>query len=283
MTVTDVDEAATVTSVSGNFVFGHDENDTAEVAAFTATDPERAKIRWTLSAPDGAVFEISDRGVLSFLRPPDFEHPADNDNNNEYLLLVQARAGASVLVDVDVRVNVANVDEPGVVVLSSPQPQIGTPLEAAVSDLDGVFVVQAWIWQRRLGGGPGRTSPQRRGAATHPRPATTVMTCEWRPPTSTAPAQTPPLRRPPTAPAPRPAPPTTPQTSAPAPSGAPSRRTRHPAPLPVRRSGPPTPMPATPPDWPTPCRARLRTSLTLTVPQARSVSGRPRCSTSRPR
>ena len=42
VTVTDIDEAATVTSVSGNFVFGHDENDTAEVAAFTATDPERA-------------------------------------------------------------------------------------------------------------------------------------------------------------------------------------------------------------------------------------------------
>ena len=154
VTVTDVDEAATVTSVSGNFVFGHDENDTAEVAAFTATDPERAKIRWTLGGDDGAVFEISDRGVLSFLRPPDFEHPADNDNNNEYLLKVQARAGASVLVAVDARVNVANVDEPGVVALSSPQPQIGTPLEAAVSDPDGVFVAQAWIWQRRLGGGP---------------------------------------------------------------------------------------------------------------------------------
>ena len=154
VTVTDVDEAATVTSVSGSFVFGHDENDTAEVAAFTATDPERAKIRWTLGGVDGAVFEISDRGVLSFLRPPDFEHPADNDNNNEYLLKVQARAGASVLVAVDARVNVANVDEPGVVALSSPQPQIGTPLEAAVSDPDGVFVAQAWIWQRRLGGGP---------------------------------------------------------------------------------------------------------------------------------
>ena len=152
--VTDVDEAATVASVSGSFVFGYDENDTAEVAVFTASDPERAKIRWTLGGDDGAVFEISDRGGLSFLRPPDFEHPGDDNNNNEYLLQVQARAGASDPVAVDVRVTVANVDEPGVVALSSPQPQIGTPLVAEVSDPDGVLVVQAWIWQRKLGSGP---------------------------------------------------------------------------------------------------------------------------------
>ena len=154
VTVTEVDEAATVASVSGSFVFGHDENHAAEVAAFTASDPERAKIRWTLGGGDDAVFEISDRGGLSFLRPPDFEHPADDDADNEYLVQVQARAGASDPVAVDVRVTVANVDEPGVVVLSSPQPQIGTPLVAEVSDPDGVLVVQAWVWQRKLGSGP---------------------------------------------------------------------------------------------------------------------------------
>ena len=159
VTVTDVDEAATVASVSGNlvfgtFVFGHDENDTAPVAAFTAADPERATIRWTLGGEDSAGFEISDRGVLTFLRPPDFEHPADDDADNEYLLQVQARAGANDPVAADVTVNVANVDEPGVLVLSSPQPQTGTPLEAAVSDPDGVPAAQAWIWQRKQGNGP---------------------------------------------------------------------------------------------------------------------------------
>ena len=159
VTVTDVDEAATLNSVSGTFVFGtfvfgHDENNTAQVAVFTASDPERAEIRWTLGGTDGAVFEISDRGVLSFLRPPDFEHPADDDADNEYLLQVQARAGANDPVAADVTVNVANVDEPGVLVLSSPQPQTGTPLEAAVSDPDGVPAAQAWIWQRKQGNGP---------------------------------------------------------------------------------------------------------------------------------
>ncbi len=153
VTVTDVDEAATVTSVSGSLVFDYGENDTTEVAAFTATDPERARIRWTLGGDDSAVFEISDRGVLSFLRAPDFEHPADNDNNNEYLVQVQARAGASDVVAVDATVNVADVDEPGVVVLSSPQPQIDTTLDAEVADPDGEPEALTWTWQRRSGGG----------------------------------------------------------------------------------------------------------------------------------
>ena len=154
VTVTDVDEAATITSVSGSFVYGYEENATTVVATFTANDPERATIRWTLGGADAAVFEISDRGVLTLLRPPDFEHPVDADGDNEYRLQVQARAGANDPVVGDVTVNVSDVDEPGVVVLSSPQPQIDTALTAEVADPDSVLVVQTWTWQRKLGSGP---------------------------------------------------------------------------------------------------------------------------------
>ena len=154
VTVTDVDEAATIASVSGSFVVSYNEKDTAPVAAFTATDPEQAAVRWSLGGIDGAVFRISSRGVLSFVRSPDFEHPDDNDNNNEYAVQVQARAGASDPVVRDVLVTVADVDEPGMLVLSPPQPQAGTPLVAAVVDPDGFLAAQEWTWQRRLGGGP---------------------------------------------------------------------------------------------------------------------------------
>ena len=92
--------------------------------------------------------------MLSFVRPPDFEHPDDDDNNNEYVVQVQARAGASDLVVRDVLVTVADVDEPGMLVLSPPQPQVGTSLGAAVVDPDGCLAAQEWTWQRRLGGGP---------------------------------------------------------------------------------------------------------------------------------
>ena len=132
-------------------MYSYEENATTMVATFTANDPERATIRWTLGGADAAVFAISDRGVLTFVRPPDFEHPVDD---NEYLVQVQARAGANDPVVEDVTVNVSNVDEPGVVVLSSPQPQVDTALTAEVADPDSVLVVQTWTWQRKLGGGP---------------------------------------------------------------------------------------------------------------------------------
>ena len=45
VTVTDVDEPAIIASASGSFVFSYSEHAATQVAAFTATDPERAAIR----------------------------------------------------------------------------------------------------------------------------------------------------------------------------------------------------------------------------------------------
>ena len=150
--VTDVDETVVITSDTGSFVVGFDENSTADVGAYTATDPERAAIRWSLDGDDSRAFEISDRGVLRFVRPPDYEHPVDDNDDSEYRVQMRARAGADAVVVQGVVVNVVNVDEDGAVVLSSPQPQIGTPLRAAVADPDGGVSVLSWTWQRSQGG-----------------------------------------------------------------------------------------------------------------------------------
>ena len=158
VTVADVDEAATITSSTGSFVAGFDENAVGAVASFAAADPEGAVIRWSLGgvdSDDSDDFEISSGGVLSFLRAPDFEVPADVDGDNEYVVEVRARAGAGVPVAETVRVNVANVDEPGVVRLSPAQPQAATALTAALSDPDGVAEAagaQSWRWRRLVGG-----------------------------------------------------------------------------------------------------------------------------------
>ena len=155
VTVADVDEAATITSSTGSFVAGFDENAVGAVASFAAADPEGAVIRWSLGGVDSDDFEISSGGVLSFLRAPDFEGPADVDGDNEYVVEVRARAGAGVPVAETVRVKVANVDEPGVVRLSPAQPQAGTALTAALSDPDGVAEAagaQSWRWRRLVGG-----------------------------------------------------------------------------------------------------------------------------------
>ena len=152
VTVTDVDEATIITSGSGFLVFEHAENSAVEVARFVAADPEDAPIRWSLGGADSAVFVISDLGVLDFVRPPDFEHPGDQDTDNTYVAQVQARAGASDPVTAAVTVTVINVDERGAVVLSSPQSQVGTRLTGAVADPDGIGGVLSWTWQRSLDG-----------------------------------------------------------------------------------------------------------------------------------
>ena len=150
--VTDVDETVVITSDTGSFVVGFDESSTADVGAYTATDPEGAAIRWSLGGDDSRAFEISDRGVLRFVRPPDYERPVDDNGDSEYRVQMRARAGADAVVVQGVVVHVVNVDEDGAVVLSSPQPQIGTPLRAAVADPDGGVSVLSWVWQRSQGG-----------------------------------------------------------------------------------------------------------------------------------
>ena len=152
VTVADVDEAATITSATGSFVAGFDENAVGAVASFAAADPEGAVIRWSLGGDDSDGFEISSGGVLTFLRAPDFEGPADADGDNEYVVEVRARAGASDPVAEIATVNVANIDEPGRLRLSPAQPQAGTALTATLSDPDGAVGMVSWRWRRLVGG-----------------------------------------------------------------------------------------------------------------------------------
>ena len=68
-------------AISGPETVAFDENDTRQVASYTATDPERAAVGWDLSGPDRLAFSIAD-GVLRFTATPDFEARADTDHNN---------------------------------------------------------------------------------------------------------------------------------------------------------------------------------------------------------
>ena len=71
--VTDVDEAP---ELSGEAPGKYAENGRTPVATFTASDPERATIIWSLSGADAGDFTI-DGGVLRFTSSPDFEAQAD--------------------------------------------------------------------------------------------------------------------------------------------------------------------------------------------------------------
>ena len=62
-------------------------------------------------------------GVLRFANSPDFEGAADGNTDNTYEVTVNASDGTNSATE-DVTIEVTNVEEPGVVTLSTLQPQV---------------------------------------------------------------------------------------------------------------------------------------------------------------
>ena len=70
-----------------------DEN-TREVTTFQAYDAEGDVITYSISGTDADLLSIgSSSGTLSFIDPPDYENPQDNDLDNIYVLTVTASDG----------------------------------------------------------------------------------------------------------------------------------------------------------------------------------------------
>ena len=157
-------------------VFDYDEKGTGSITTYRARDPENKPVFWTLGGADAADFTIIG-GTLRFKSPPDYEVPTDrhddtnNDgdvdagedpaSNNVYKVTVRFGAGGEDgmggddaydgddLGEIDLTVNVTNVNEPGMVVISPMQPQVGTMLTAILTDEDNIAPgVGEWQWAR---------------------------------------------------------------------------------------------------------------------------------------
>ena len=120
----------------------YSENGTRPVGTFRAHDQDGDSITWSLSGPDGDLFMI-DGGVLHFAEPPNHEDPQSVAGGNVYTLTIEASGGTH-----DVSVTVTDVDEPGVVNISRPQPQVSRPLSASLSDEDVGVTAEKWQWSR---------------------------------------------------------------------------------------------------------------------------------------
>ena len=133
------------------------ENDMGVVATLTAVDPEGESIVWSVAdddvdAPDDELFGI-ENGVLTFKSSPDFEAPADDGGNNMYEVTVQASDGGDNTTATEtVTVEVTNVEEPGTVMLSTLQPQVGVAITATLTDPDTIegtdLPTVTWQWYR---------------------------------------------------------------------------------------------------------------------------------------
>ena len=90
------------------------ENTAGTVYTATANDPEGKAVTYTISGgADAARFTINASGAVSFITPPDFEHPTDSDANNTYLITVSASDGVNTVAQ-NVTITVSDVPGEGI-------------------------------------------------------------------------------------------------------------------------------------------------------------------------
>ena len=133
------------------------ENGTGPVATFTAIDPEGESVSWDVDAldtdaPDHRLFSI-ENGVLRFKSSPNFEMPSNAGANNTYVVTITASDGGTDTTATEtVTINVTNVEEAGMIMLSTLQPQVGVAITATLSDGDGIDATNLtsveWQWYR---------------------------------------------------------------------------------------------------------------------------------------
>ncbi len=108
ITVTDVDEAPTITSAANTST---PENTTSTYTA-SATDPESNPLSYSLSGTDAANFAIDpSSGAISFTTIPDYENPADSDANNVYALTLEV-SDSTHTTSQALTITITNIDEP---------------------------------------------------------------------------------------------------------------------------------------------------------------------------
>ena len=158
--VTDVDETPTLTRKGlvavGRGSISYPENSRNTVAEYSALGPNAGSVSWRLTGRDASDFSMNSRGALTFRSTPNYEAPADSDRDNTYELTITARSGRESD-EFDVTVDVYNVDEEGEVRLSPTRGDIGTRINATLTDRDGTPTSVSWEWARSADGMTGWT------------------------------------------------------------------------------------------------------------------------------
>ena len=113
----------------------------------TATDPEDNTLTYSLDADGAASFDINkDTGQLRT------KADLDHETTATYSVTVTATDTAGATGTISVTIDVNNLDEPGTVTLSSPQPLVAIPFTATLDDLDDVPGRETWSWERSPNG-----------------------------------------------------------------------------------------------------------------------------------
>ena len=110
-----------------------------------ATDRDRDDITYSLVGGDAAQFDIdSATGQVSVAQ----DTALDFESKGSYTVTVRAQDSGGRRDTITVTITVTNVDEAGVVRLSSETPEEGSTVTATLTDPDGSVMVVNWRWDR---------------------------------------------------------------------------------------------------------------------------------------
>ena len=154
------DDAPTLLSVEENvdppvIKIGHD-GPAIDASTFAVTDEDGVvtgaggyddtNYTYSVSGADGDDLAFNSEGVLSFKQG----HEPDFEDRSSYSITVVAHSGEGtrrLSTSLDVIIEVVDGEDPGVVVLSQRQPEVGVAIHAAASDDDGGVIIRKWAWE----------------------------------------------------------------------------------------------------------------------------------------
>ena len=146
ITIEDVDEPPLT---SGDTALATDENLIEEIGEYTADDPERQTVYWTLGGDDASLFQLTSQTgstKVKFRTAPDFESPGDGNTDNQYDIEVNSTDGLFAH-SYKVTVTVRNTEEAGTLVLDNTSPNVGDTITATLTDPDGSLTNVTYSWE----------------------------------------------------------------------------------------------------------------------------------------
>ena len=129
-----------------------------ELDDYDARD-EEGPVTFAITGTDRGDFDLASDGVLTFKQTPNFEDPQDSDGDNVYNFNIVAtdtlsgstRRSATQAVTVTVK----DLEEPGVITVSNPDPGVGDEIRFDLTDPDGGLTAAGitWFTESRSPGG----------------------------------------------------------------------------------------------------------------------------------
>ena len=136
--------------ILGRDTVHRDEGGSLDVAIYRVVGADASATAWMALAGEDADDFNFNAGVLTFKEAPDFEMPMDQGTDNVYRarILAQPQDAGAQPIRKEVVVIIRNVDEAGMVALSTDMPSVGGGIIATLDDPDGDVTSVMWQWSR---------------------------------------------------------------------------------------------------------------------------------------